>query len=231
MFRKILLCLVAVTVVGVCTDFCPTITAAVESVVGALTEGGAIGPGGVEVACDLPMACRKANIASKGLGCCVFRSIDHSAHYQNVPTLYGMPEWMKEVGIEGGGYPAKVDALIPKIAQTRGEQTPEYIQHTAGDLEFLYAAIKSGRMPAITYCGRDMHYGAGRSVAHMVNLVHLDPPESNPRLAAILDNNFIGESELVWMTAAEFMQRWKGNSGGWAVVLKAPRPPAPPRNG
>ena len=231
MFRKIALSLVAFTAVGVCSDFCPTIRAAVETVVGALSEGGAVGPGGVEVACDLPMACRKANIASRGLGCCVFRSIDHSAHYQNVPVLHGMPEWMVQAGIEGGGYPSKVDKLIPQIAKARGEPVPEYIQHEGGDLEFLYAVIKSGRMPCVTYCGRDMHYGMGKSVAHMVNLVHLDPPEKSPRMACVLDNNFIGENEQVWMTAAEFLQRWKGNSGGWAIMLKSPRPPAPPRNG
>lgn len=230
MFRKITLALIAFTFVGVLSGDVPALTAsAVQSVVGAITEGGAVGPGGVVVQCDLPQACRKANIASKGLGCCVFRSIDHAARWQNVPALAEMPEWMKQAGIEGGGYPEKVDRLIPQIAKARGVPIPEYVQHTGGDLEFLYAALNGGRMPSVTYDGRDMHYGPSRRVAHMVNLVYLGPPDAKPRMACVLDNNFVGPEEQVWMTAEEFASRWRGTGGGWAIVLKAPRPPAPPR--
>lgn len=232
MFRKIALLLVAFTAVGVCSDYTPALRAAVETVVvGALSEGGPVLPDGTEIQCDLPMACRKRNIASKGLGCCVFMSMHHTGCYQNIPVIQDFAEWMVKKGIEGGGYPAKVDKLIAQIAKDRGEPVPEYVQHTGGDLEFLYAVQKSGRMACVTYAGMDMHYGPNKQVDHMVNLVHLDPPEKSPRMAAILDNNFVEENRLVRMTAEEFRKRWLARNGGWAIAFKAPRPPAPPRNG
>lgn len=197
---------------------------AIGASVSALTEGGAVGPTGIEVACDLPPACRMRNVGGRdGAGLCVFTSINHAAHWQNEPRL---KEFQRQMRAEpGGGYPEKVDRMIAKYASGA-----EYVQHTGGDLEFLWHAIKSGRMPSVTYDGRDMHYGPGRSVAHMVNLVHMDPPEKSPRMCAILDNNFPGEKELVWMTVDEFAERWRAKGGGWAVVLKAPRPALTPRN-
>jgi hypothetical protein len=55
----------------------------------------------------------------------------------------------------------------------------------------------------------------------MVNLAHLDAERG-----AIIDNNRPGS--WVWMTRAEFLARWRGNSGGWAIVfLAAPPPPHP----
>jgi len=77
-------------------------------------------------------------------------------------------------------------------------------------------------MPSVTYTGHDPHYGERASIAHMVNLIYLDEHQ-----ACILDNNFIGENDLVWMSAKEFMGRW---DDGWAVILLAPPPPPPPRN-
>ena len=32
-------------------------------------------------------------------------SPEYAAHWQNVPALYGLPEWMRENGIAGGGTP------------------------------------------------------------------------------------------------------------------------------
>jgi hypothetical protein len=75
-----------------------------------------------------------------------------------------------------------------------------------------------------------MHYGPRTRIAHMTNLVHLDPPEASPRWAAVLDNNFIGDNEIVWLTVDDLKSRWLGNQGGWAVVLLAPRAPLAPRN-
>ncbi len=223
--RRLLALIVACGLIGsayVCAD--PAIEA--------LSEGGAIGPGGLQVICDLPLELRKANIASpppNGPGCCVFRSLDHASRWQNVPALNGFPEWMVANRIQGGGYPGKVDDLIPKIAKDRGLEMPGYIQHTGGDLEFLYQAIATSRMPCITYAGMDMHYGQRKKIAHMINLVYLDPPTAKTRMAAVLDNNFVGDQQLVWMTAAELKQRWLEMSGGWAIVLLAPAPPPPPR--
>lgn len=195
--------------------------AAAESF-GTMTIGGPEGPGGVQVTCDLPLELRKVNIASRGLGCCVFRSLDHAARWQNVPALYGMPEWMKSKGIEGGGYPAKVAKLVPQIAKDRGMPVPELVTYTGKDPRFLEVLLSTGRMPCITYCGRDKHYN-GQTIAHMVNLVYLDKDR-----ACILDNNFIGEQELVWMSRGEFIERWVGKGGGWGEGLLAPAAPPVP---
>lgn len=119
----------------------------------------------------------------------------------------------------GGGYPEKVDRMIQKYAP--GVQ---YIQDTTGNLELLRAAIKSGRMPGVTYGGSDPHYGG--YVAHMVSLVHLDD-----KWAVVSDNNFPGDNQHVWMTVPEFVQRWKaGGGGGWSVILLNPGPPPIPYN-
>ena len=188
------------------------------------TEGGSVGPDGkTVVACDLPTDLRAKNVGGRdGAGLCVFTSIMHSARYQNERRLWDFQAQMKKE--PGGGYPEKVDRMVEKYG--RGTQ---YVQHQGGDLEFLFRALQSGRMPSVTYSGRDPHYGRQR-VSHMVNLVHLDPPGSSPRLAAVLDNNYVGETQLVWMTAEEFVSRWKDMSGGWAVVLLAPPPPPVPKN-
>jgi hypothetical protein len=189
--------------------------------IGEMKEGGDTSPSGVEIQCDLPAALRKQNVGGRdGAGLCVFTSIMHASRYQNEKRLWNFQADMtKELG---GGYPDKVDKMIAKY----GAGT-KYIQHEGGDLDFLYQALMTGRMVSVTYDGRDPRYGRQR-IAHMVNLVHLDPPEKSPRYAGILDNNFT--KEVLWMTVEEFKSRWLGNSGGWAVVLLAPRPPLAPRN-
>lgn len=196
--------------------------------------GGPVAPDGkTEVAVDLPADQRRHNIGSpsprfegdpRSLGCCVFSSIDHAGRWQNVLAVYQMPEWMVKSGIQGGGWDRKVDELIPKIAKDRGLPTPDYLQYTGTDPAILEAALKTGRMPCVTYNGHDgVHYRQG--IAHMVNLVYLDSQQ-----ACILDNNFIGEDELVWMGRQEFLDRWTGGGGGWCVILLAPRPPPVPHN-
>lgn len=187
---------------------------------GKLSLGGPIGPDGkTEVVCDLPVDQRARNVGGRdGAGLCVFTSIMHSARYQNEQRLWNFQSDMRKE--PGGGYPAKVDSMIRKY----GPGTP-YVQYEGKDTTVLKAALATGRMPGVTYDGHDPHYRG--TIAHMTNLVYYD--EKND-LAAILDNNFIGEKELVWMSCAEFRQRWQGNGGGWVVVLLAPPPPPPPRN-
>ena len=188
---------------------------------GEFLESDGIGPGGVEVATDLIPQYRKKNIASKGLGCCVFRSIDHSAHYQNEPVLYGMPEWMVSKGIEGGGYPGKVDKLIPQMCQDKGRPTVAYYQHTGGDPKILELMLRTGRMPGMTYAGNDPRYNG--PIDHMVNAAYLDD-----KVGCILDNNYI--DKYLWMSREEFLERWKDRGGGWALCLLNPPPPPPPIN-
>lgn len=185
-------------------------------------EGGRVSPdGSIEVVCDLPASERKKNIASKGLGCCVFRSIDYAARWQQVPELYDLPEQLVQAGIPGGGYPEKVDQVLARFAP---EAT--YIQDTSGDADILEAILKTGRLPCVTYNGHDCHYSG--SIAHMVCLPFFDRQSG---WACVSDNNFPAENEFVWMSPDEFLKRWKGGGGGgWVIALLAPPPSLPPHN-
>lgn len=187
-----------------------------------ITVGGPIAPDGkTEVACDLPVSQRQHNTGGRdGAGLCVFTSIEHSARYQHVPQLENFQAYMTRY--PGGGYPGKVDTYIAKLCKEKNLGKPVYLQYEGKDPAILKAAIASGRMPAVTYDGHDPHYRG--SIAHMVSLIAL-----TETWACILDNNFIGDNELVWMSPAEFLQRWRGH-GGWAVILLAPPPPPVPRN-
>lgn len=187
-----------------------------DAEVGAFVKGGAISPDGTHVECDLPAEYRMKNVGGRdGAGLCVFTSIMHAARYQQEPKLW---EFQKQMRAEpGGGYPAKVDKMIARY----GPGT-NYVQHEGGDADFLKLALRTGRMPSVTYCGRDGVYYKS-NIAHMVNLAYLDGSR-----AAILDNNYIGN--YLWMTESEFDSRWQGQGGGWAVVLLSPPPPQPPKN-
>lgn len=194
-------------------------------------EGGPVSPDGkTEVQVDLPQALRKKNISSpppNGPGCCVFRSIDFASKWQHEAALYDFPEWMVDHNVAGGGWPDKVTELVKKISADRGLPEPEILQYSGDDPSLIAAALKSGRLPCITYCGRDCHYGPSKSVAHMTNCVCYD---ANTDQVAILDNNFIGGEELVWMSVRDFLERYKGNGTGWTIVLLAPPPVPVPHN-
>jgi hypothetical protein len=179
--------------------------------------GGPLGPDGkTEVTCDLPVSERMRNTGGRdGAGLCVFTSVQNAARYQNETRLVNFQAAMRKE--PGGGYPQKVDAMIAKY----GKGTL-YLQYEGKDPAVLRATLATGRMPSVTYNGHDPHYRG--SIAHMVNLIHLDE-----RWAVVLDNNFVGEQELVWLSPADFLQRWRGNGSGWAVVLLAPPPPPVPR--
>ncbi len=185
-------------------------------------EGGRVSPdGAVELVCDLPASERKKNIASKGLGCCVFRSIDYAARWQQVPELYDLPEQLVQAGIPGGGYPEKVDEVLQRFGPD-----VSYIQDTSGDADILEAILKTGRMPCVTYNGHDCHYSG--SIAHMVCLPYFDRQTG---WACVSDNNFPGDDQFVWMSPDEFLKRWKsGGGGGWVLALLAPPPPPAPHN-
>jgi hypothetical protein len=183
-----------------------------------LSVGGPVAPdGNTEVTCDLAVEARHKNRGGRdGAGLCVFCSVDHAALYQNDARVIGLFQRMHTE--PGGGWPAKLDAMLQKHCP--GAQ---YLQYEGKDTGLLKFALKTGRMPSVTYSGHDPHYRG--SIAHMVNLVHLDD-----RWAAVLDNNFIGERDLVWMSPEDFAKRWRGNGSGWAVVLLSPPPPPIPHN-
>jgi hypothetical protein len=179
--------------------------------------GGRTSPDGAEqLQIDLPASEHLKNVGGKdGSGLCVFTSVEHSGRWQNVEQLHGFQGKMRKE--EGGGWPEKVDKMVAKYAPGT-----TYLQYSGDDTSLLKLALKTGRMPAVTY-GYSPRYGGSGRIAHMVNLVHL-----TPKWAAILDNNFPGEDKYEWMAPAEFTRRWKLGGGGWAVFLLSPPPPPPP---
>lgn len=167
---------------------------------------------GQTVQVDLPADQLVPNCGgADGTGLCVFTSIMFSARLQNVPQLKDFQEWMKQY--PGGGWPQKVDATIAAKCKEAGKPIPDYIQVENGDWNLIKLALRTGRMPAITY---------GR--AHMVSLVKLENG-----YGAFRDNNFVGEKEIAWMSEDQAKQT-AGGSHFWAVILLAPRPPMPPKN-
>lgn len=171
---------------------------------------------GREIAVDLPINEHLRNKGgSDGAGLCVFTSIDHAARWQNEVSLIGFRDYMTK--FPGGGYPEKVDKFIPKKSDGKNV---DYVQFTDGDPASLVLALRTGRMPCITY-GYSPRYGG--NIAHMVNLVYLDD-----KWAAILDNNFPGTYE--WVEYKEFIRRWRMGGGGWNLVLLNPSAPPVPKN-
>lgn len=192
--------------------------------------GGTVAPDGkTEIQIDLPMSEQRSNITSRGQGCCVQTSINHSARWQNVPALVDFQEWVKAKGLPGGAYPGAIDQRIPACAKDRGYPTPAYLQIEGRDLEVLKAACRSGRMPGVTYSFSPTGRYQGQRVAHMTNLVHADD-----HYFAILDNNYICSPKTPdnyeWLTPAEFARTYAGNGQGWTVILLDPGPPPFPKN-
>ena len=189
--------------------------------------GGPTAPDGrTEVACDLPVGERLQNVASRldGAGMCVMSSIEMGARYANLEALRGIRDWAARQ--PGGGYPEKIDRQIKQFCAQKHMNTPLYLQYEGKDPSILRAALRGGRMAAVTYGGNDGVRYRG-PIAHMVCLVAYDRASD---WAALLDNNAIGAHDLMWMKLADFQRRWLGSSGGWAFVWLAPPPPPVPTN-
>ena len=170
--------------------------------------------GGVRAVCDPPAAQHIRNVGgSDGAGLCVFTAAELASRWQS-SALDGFQTWMRRR--PGGGWPEKLEEMLSQFCRETRRTIPEYVQHTGGDEDFLDLAMKTGRMPCVTYAGRDDFYRS--RIAHMVNLAHLD--ESR---AAIIDNNRPGV--WVWMSRRDFLSRWRDMNGGWAVVFLDPPPP------
>lgn len=196
----------------------------VGQVLGAPVVGGPT-HNGKEVMVDLPVSQRLKNVGGMGrggpgtgVGLCVWTSMNHAAFYQNIREMGDLQKRMMHE--PGGGHPGKVDQYMQ-----RWYPNVRYVNYEGSDTAVLELALKTGRYPAVTYCGQDPHY-RGQKVSHMVNLVYLDQ-----EMAAILDNNFVipDEKSIVWMSRSEFLQRWKGYGNGWAVIFLAPPPVPVPR--
>jgi hypothetical protein len=180
-------------------------------------EGGRTSPDGAEeIQIDLPGTQQMKNTGGKdGAGLCVFTSIEHSGRWQNVDSILGLQQKMTRE--QGGGYPSKVEKMLAKYCD--GAQ---YLQYEGSDPALIKLALTTGRMPSVTY-GYSPRYSG--KIAHMVNAVHL-----TERWAAILDNNFPGDTKYEWMSPNEFKKRWVSGGGGWCVVVLAPPPPPMPYN-
>lgn len=198
---------------------------------GALYEAkvsGPTAPDGTEVQCDLPDKYMLRNKGgSDGAGLCVFTSIAHSAQWQNVEALKDFRDWMTKY--PGGGYPKKVDDMIAKKCPAPATR-PQYVQIEGTDLDVLKLACRTGRMPAVTYSRSPTGRYDGKSIAHMVSLVHADD-----KWFCVLDNNYPGGDQLEWMTPDEFRKSYLSDNGrghkvGWSVILLRPPPPPVPHN-
>jgi hypothetical protein len=204
---------------------------------GITTTKGPVGPAGVRAICDLPAPEHLMNRGGndrtrdnprgepgKGYGLCVFTSVEVASRWQWVRELAGFQEWMTRH--PGGGYPEKLDRMIAAYCREHSVPTPTYVQHTGGDESFLDLAVKTDRLPCVTYAGMDGFYkdawGRDTWIDHMVNLAHLDADT-----AAIIDNNRPGA--WVWMSRKDFLVRWRARGSGWAVVLL--HSPPPPHEG
>lgn len=188
---------------------------------------------GVRATADLPVSQHLRNTGGvDGLGLCVFTSAEVASRWQS-SALTGFQQWMTRQ--PGGGYPEKLEEMVVRFCRETRRDIPPYVQHTGGDEQVLDLAVRTGRMPCITYAGRDDFYG-DQVIAHMVNLAHLDAER-----AAVVDNNRPGV--WVWMSRKQLLDRWRGVDangrpltvptrrgpmqvgGGWAVVFLDPPPP------
>jgi hypothetical protein len=187
-------------------------------------------PDGTRPDTPLPKVFCKPNISSSGLGCCVFRSLEYAAQWQRTPSLYSFPEWMVSKRIPGGGYPQKVDKLIPQIAKDRGMPTPDYIQIQSNDLEILKLALKTGRVVCMTYGISSTGRYNGRPIAHMVCCMG-GPEPGQDGFWFICDNNPPYNQSYEILTSQEFLRSYSyGSATGWAVVLLDSPPPPLPKN-
>lgn len=194
---------------------------------GSAVVAGKLAPDGrTEIVIDLP---ESQHLKNKGgsdrAGLCVFTSVEHSARWSECSTLIGFRDWM--TAYPGGGWPQKLTEKIKAISAERKVPLPDYIQIQGGRelLPVLRAALESGRLPAVTYSRSPTGRYNGQTISHMVNLSHLDD-----KYAAILDNNYPGETAYEWMTVDQFVQTFTGGKSGWAVILLNNGPPPFPYN-
>lgn len=177
-------------------------------------------PDGTEIQLDLPEGQHLRNKGgSDGAGLCVFTSCEHSANWQSVRALYGFRDWMTRY--PGGGYPAKLDAMIKRKCSQEGKPVPEYVQMEGYDPEVLRKICGAGLMPAITYYRSPTGRYGGSKIYHMVTLVHADE-----RWFGVLDNNY--PKSVEYMSEAEFKRCHTDNGIGWTVFFLRQGPPPIP---
>lgn len=192
------------------------------------TVGGKLAPDSkTEIQIDLPGNLHRANVSSKGQGCCTHTSVHHAAIWQNVPALQEFPKWVQSKGLPGGTYPKLMDQRIAAMCKEKGITAPEYISLEGGKelLDILRSALASGRLVCVTYSFSPTGRYGGARISHMVNLSHLDE-----KYAVILDSNYIGDTQYEWLSIDEFVRTFTGGRAGWAIVLLDSGPPKLPYN-
>lgn len=176
---------------------------------------------------DVPQRLRLRNkVGTNGLGLCVFTSCNVSAFWQNVGLLQDFRDWMTKH--PGGGYPSKLDEMISRRAKEKGLPPPQYLQFTSNDLLVLKMAVKTGRVPCVTYYYSPTGRYQGKRISHMVNIVHAGVGQAPDGSSywAVLDNNY--PEKLEWMTEPTFLKVYSGGGTGWSVIFLNPGPPPVP---
>jgi hypothetical protein len=176
-------------------------------------------PDGTKVQIDFPLERDMRNIGSKvdGKGMCVMTSAERAADWSGLDELKGIRDYAAKD--PGGCYPEKFDSQVKRYCKAKGIDIPNYLFYLGRDQTILELALRSGRMPAISYSGRDGVQYKG-PIAHVTNLVHF-----NNGWAGVYDNNYDAHKRI-WLPEKEFLARWAdGRSLGWAIVWLDPPPP------
>lgn len=185
-----------------------------------ITLGDVHPPDGSKVQIDYPLERDMRNIRSRvdGQGMCVTTSAEMASDWSGLVDLKGFRDWCARE--PGGCGPKKFDDQLKRFCKAKGIQIPNYLFYLGKSPDFLEMVLKTGRMPAISYAGRDGVQYSG-SIAHMNNLIHF-----KDGLAGVYDNNY-DPKKRIWLPEDKFLDRWIDGGNGWAVVwLDAPPPPA-----
>lgn len=183
--------------------------------------GGRLDPDGKPIQIDLPGSMHLRNKGGRdGAGLCVFTSCDMAGLWAHITACIGLRDYM--TAYPGGGWPAKVDQYLRKRCAELKIPVPRYIHVQKTDLEIVRRALATNRMICNTYyvspTGR---YGGGH-IAHMTNTVH-----ALGKWFGVLDNNYIGENAIEYMTEAEYT-RTVGRDAWFIIFLDhGPPPPIP----
>jgi hypothetical protein len=176
-------------------------------------------PDGSTIQIDFPIERDMRNIGSRvdGAGMCVTTSAEMSADWCGLLELKGFRDWCAR--FPGGADMEKFDRQLKQFCKEKKIEIPNYLFYQGRDPEVLELALRSGRMPAISYGGQDGVQYRG-PIAHMNNLVHF-----KNGWAGVYDNNY-DPRRRIWLPEREFLARWAmGRSLGWAIVWLDPPPP------
>ena len=180
---------------------------------------------GQDVQTDLPVPQRIHNIGSHvdGAGMCVMSSIEMAARYAGLEQMRGLRDWC--ANDPGGAWSGKVVKQIAAFCASKGIPVPPYAQYEGpADPAALRSVLAGNRIGCGTYSGRDGVRYRG-PIAHMVCIVAARDQ------VAILDNNDIQDSDLLWMPESDYLQRWPDRSGSvWLFAWLAPGAVPAPKN-